>query len=91
MNKYQKLFEAGNKAQLEQMEMNKHKDGWDDFPVSLAAHSILSNLKEIIDRYDDSTMSGIEVVRRRAANISNFANMIILRCDNVINEGRDSE
>lgn len=33
MDEYKELFEAGNKAQLEQMERNTCKNGWDDIDL----------------------------------------------------------
>ena len=89
-SKYNELFEHGNKAQLEQMVKNEHyKSGWDDFGLGAGFKGIRKNAIKIEDQlYTLFTRQGrkkdsidFESVRKRAANIANFAHMMILDCD----------
>lgn len=88
-NKYDEMFEAGNKAQLEQMIKHKHYTGWDNFGIGAGFEGIRKNAIKIESQlYTLFTRQGkkkvsvdYESVRKRAANIANFAHMMILDCD----------
>lgn len=87
MKKYMKLLEHGNKAQLEQMNANNHKTGWDNFPIELSTAYIKINLDNLLDavygeRGKLMTSRSTKDIRRIAANIANYAHMIVLKCDN---------
>ena len=91
---YKKLFESGNKAQLEQMNKHKHYTGWDNFGLGAGFNGIRKNAIKIEEQlYTLFTRQGrkkdsidYEKVRERAANIANFAHMMILDCDKELNK-----
>ena len=94
MGNYKDLFRAGNKAQTEQMECNRHKRGWQNFPIHDSYQGIKMSgihLQDyLFDLFTDKKRKLRKVdykeVRKKAANIANFAHMIILKCDKVISE-----
>lgn len=92
MRDYDKLLEAGNKAQLEKLEENNHKRGFDEIDLDYAYGRIEDELlelkKELYDLYYGEFPCKILKdqyncvdVRKEAADIANFAHMIILKCD----------
>ena len=93
-SQYDPMFEAGIKAQLEEMIKNNHKTGWDDIDITYAHSKIIDNRIELpkllYNRHFGNPVSDSEIdcesVRKIAANIANFAHMIILKCDNIIKE-----
>jgi len=92
MSKYNKLIKAGNKAQIEKMEENSHKDEfqkrWNNFPIDISIYHMKRNMKKLIETEfemkpnDDKIY--YEILRMKAANIANYAHMIILKCDKMI-------
>ena len=79
---FDRLLEAGNKAQLEQLKNNSGKTGWNDFPIGSSMARIKGNLDTInYDPYDN-----LKKTRKCAADIANFAHMIILNCDSKLSE-----
>ena len=93
-SQYDPMFEAGIEAQLEKMIKNNHKKGWDDIDIRYAHSKIIDNqlkLPELLyNRHFENPVSNSEIdcesVRKIAANIANFAHMIILKCDNIIKD-----
>ncbi len=83
---YKELLEAGNRAQLEKLYENKHKDGWDDISVGYAISRLKEELRELALAYHTESTKH---VRREAADIANFAYMIILKCDKYITPPTD--
>ena len=85
---YEELFQAGNKAQLEKLQQNGHKKGFDDIDIEYASERIEQEWNELsaevmlIDTFDDEP--DYEAIRHEAADIANFAHMIILKCDKEI-------
>lgn len=77
--KYDKLLNAGNKAQLERLEEKEKQGytGWDDISLYYAIDKINSNLSKMRNATHKET-------RKAAANIANFAHMIIYQCDSEI-------
>ncbi|MCK5077857.1 MAG: hypothetical protein KAR38_15850 [Calditrichia bacterium] len=74
---YKTLLDAGNTAQVEQLKNNSGKTGWNNFPIESSMARIKSNLDTInYDPYDN-----LKKTRKCAADIANFAHMIILTCD----------
>jgi len=92
MSKYDKLIEAGNKAQIEKMEENSRKDEfqdrWDNFPIDISIYHMKRNMKKLIeiefDMKENDAKMWYEILRMKAANIANYADMIILKCDEMI-------
>lgn len=97
-NKYSELFESGNKAQLKQMIKNEHKEGWNDINIKYAYKRIKQKTRilwrEIYLKPFIFMVSGMLVrrykdhrsIRKEAANIANFTQMIILKCDKELAE-----
>lgn len=78
---YKALLEAGNKAQLEKLNLSKNEDkeGFEDLPVGMLTNRINDELEEL---YDEMPLPRNYVkIRHEAADIANFAHMIILACD----------
>lgn len=87
-NKYDEMFKAGNNAQLEQMKKHESsKSGYEDADIFYAARKITDYIP-ILLKLSLLTSKGrnIERLRKEAANISNYAHMIILKCDKEIKE-----
>jgi len=74
-NKYKVLFDAGNAAQLEKLQANEHKDGWNNIDIEYARDEIWMNFFEL------DIATNLATTRSKAADIANFAHMIILACD----------
>jgi len=73
------LFKAGNQAQREKLEKNGHKKGFDDIDIWKAFCRLRGEVEEL-----DAELSAnwdCNYIRHEAADIANFAHMIILVCD----------
>jgi len=88
MRKYRKLLKAGNKAQLEKLKMNKHKDDFDNLDIYYVFKRMEEELEEL--RNELFTKDGhrkpyyrIEFLKARHefSDNANFAHMGILTCD----------
>jgi len=77
---YKKLFDAGNAAQLEKLKENDHKSGWNAISIDYAERRIAEEVLELFTTRD------FVAARRAAADVANFAHMIILRCDKEISK-----
>lgn len=84
---YKALLEAGNKAQMEKLEQNGHKEGFDDSDIFQLESDMVNEVSELEDEiYDEFTCIETDLldyakIRHEAADIANFAHMIILACD----------
>lgn len=84
---YTALLEAGNAAQIEKLEMNGHKKGFDEGIYELFTDLMNETYELELELYADYPESfKVESVdyakaRHEAADIANFAHMIILACD----------
>jgi hypothetical protein len=89
---YEKMFEAGNKAQLEQMEANSHKDkydeAWNDIDLNWAMLKIGEHIPKMVTCLFFCKMGYHLVLRKLASDIANLAHMIILKCDNEMHNNR---
>lgn len=87
MRDYDNLLSAGNKAQLEKLEENPHKRGFDNIKLEYAHTRIKEEMAELnieINGYPHSQTIDWQKVRREAADVANFAHMIIFKCDQEI-------
>jgi len=80
MRDYTALFEAGNKAQLEKLELNGHKEEFDSMNVGYLFSELLDEVDELKEELE-KPICKIKAIRHEAADIANFAHMIILACD----------
>jgi len=84
---YEALFKAGNTAQLEKLKENEDKPGWDNITFVTTFTGLLEEVKELIAEVKgDISDEGYEKIRREAADVANFAHMIILRCDVILDK-----
>ena len=93
-DKYKKLFESGNKPQLEKMlKYDGWRSGWDNFPILESFEGIRKSavfiermlFHEFTNTSKPLTKTQIEVLRSKVANIANYAHMMSLNCDNELN------
>ena len=96
MRDYKALLNAGNKAQLEKLEQPGHKEGFENIDIKYAYKRIRQETKELwkeIYLKPFVMMIGFILpkhyinyrsTRHEAADIANFAHMIILACDKEI-------
>ena len=84
MSKYDKLFEAGNKAQLERLK--ESEDGWTDIEMWETSFRIGQLQKSLSQNISGAGPPNYYTIRNRAADIANFAHMIILKCDKQLKE-----
>jgi phosphoribosyl-ATP pyrophosphohydrolase len=83
MRDYRALLEAGNKAQLEKLKENEHKEGWDNINMKYA----INRLNEEVDELIIAKHRGyVPEIRREAADIANFAHMVVLACDRMMGD-----
>lgn len=82
---YEKLLESGNKAQLEKLLLNEHKKGFEDIDLDYAMNRIYQEIEELHEAhlFNDKDFSAI---KKEAADIANFAHMIIYKCDQELNK-----
>ncbi len=82
---YDKLLESGNKAQLEKLLLNEHKRGFENINLDYAINRIYQEIEELHEAhlFNDVDFSSI---RKEAADIANFAHMIIFKCDQELNK-----
>ena len=84
---YSELFKVGTVAQLEKLNLYENKG---EFPTDLKLLYLLmqGEVKEVgIDLYMDDP----EAIRLEAADVANYAHMIILECERRINSERQKQ
>lgn len=79
------LLDAGERAQLEKLEANDHKGGWGEIPLNELAASCSIEVWELTDELLKEPID-YEKVRAEAADVANYAHMIIQRCDKMLEE-----
>lgn len=96
---YDELLSAGQKAQLEKLKENDHKSGFDEIDIPQSFHRIKDEYIELGEElfYEKQGCSffeykfkkdiDFEAVRKEAADVANFAYMIILQCDKELSNG----
>ena len=79
--KYKDLLASGNAAQIEKLRENDHKDGFDGDNLA-GIHVLLEDeVGELWEAIEDRDMIKI---RREAADVANYAHMIIYNCDRLL-------
>lgn len=84
MINYKELLTHGNEAQLEKLKENKSKCGFDNVKIYYAAQRIYQEYNELITEVNNQMLSEkdrLNRIRREAADVANYAHMIILKCD----------
>jgi hypothetical protein len=74
------LLEAGNKAQLEKLNENDHKNDFDSLELPYIFKRITEEKNELCNELVEDVID-YSKARREFADIANFAHMGILACD----------
>ena len=82
---YDELFIRGTNAQREELEEKERKNGFDNIGIPYALRTIEEKIDELRGAIRLAAVFDQEIdyttVRHTAADIANFAHMIILKCD----------
>ena len=83
MRDYDALLKAGNTAQLEKLKKNGHKCDFADRSIGYLTNRIDDELNELFAEMVINPLEGLDyrAIRHEAADIANFAHMIVLACD----------
>ncbi len=81
---YRKLLRAGRKAQLEKLKQNPHKRGFEEITLEYGYRRLLEEAQELDAELHGSVRLSWEDIRNESADIMNFANMIIYKCDKML-------
>lgn len=84
MRDYDKLFESGNRAQLEKLELHNRKDCWKKLTLRELMFLLLDEAVELHDEYYNIDKLSFDNIRKEAADVANYAHMIIQKCDEEI-------
>jgi hypothetical protein len=84
MRDYEKLFESGNGAQREKLEVHKLKGCWKKLTLRELMLLLFEEVIELHDEYYDIEKISFENIRNEAADVANYAHMIIQKCDEEI-------
>jgi hypothetical protein len=80
---YTALIESANKAMLEKLKENEHKNGWDGIDIGYTTKRIFD---EYLELCKEVGIRNTREIRREAADVANFAAMIIYQCDKKLKE-----
>jgi len=80
---YGELIAHANIAMLEKLNENSHKPDWNKLCLSELLEGISEENRELQAEYPKGS---IENIRREAADVANFAAMIINFCDKLLKE-----
>jgi NTP pyrophosphatase (non-canonical NTP hydrolase) len=85
MRDYKALLEAGNKAQLEKLKQNEHKKDFESVTFEYAYNRLVEEMIELKEAFSVQEVNneGFKNIRQEAADVANFAHMIIYRCDQI--------
>lgn len=77
------LIEAGTDAQIEKLEANAHKTGFSSLEIDTLFKMLECEVDELLLEVNDwkDGKDNLDKVRLEAADVANFAHMIILKCD----------
>ncbi len=90
---YDELFIRGTNAQREKLEENDYKEGFDNIDIYYAFGGLSKERDELllaiailelgldVPGEINTQETGYKTIRREAADVDNFAHMIILKCD----------
>jgi NTP pyrophosphatase (non-canonical NTP hydrolase) len=78
---YDELLNSGIKAQKEKLEANSHKRGFDKLSIEYAFGRLQDEFLELFEEMYEKKQRNLSNIRKEAADVANFAHMIILACD----------
>ena len=81
---YVNLLHSGCKAQLEKLTENSHKPGFEGDDL---AGTYMMLEAEVGELWEAIEMKGLTDIRREAADVANYAHIIIYNCDRLLKEG----
>ena len=81
MRNYKALIKSGTTAQIEKLKANEHKKGFDNIPLHYAVERLKDEMRELEIEFTGSVSLDYDDIRSEAADVANFAHMIIHRCD----------
>jgi hypothetical protein len=82
---YLKLLQAGNTAQIEKLRENEHKPGFDNIDINWAFKRLHDEFRELFSELSEDNKD-YSLIRKEAADVANFAHMIILAADQEMNK-----
>ena len=91
---YMMLVIAGLNAKKEKLYANDHKRGCEDIPLHYSFHRLIEEVEELKAEFMKRSEVGLDPrsnysdLRREAADVGIFADMIILECDRKLERGR---
>ena len=84
MRDYEGLIKSANNAMLEKLKENEHKPGFNELSFKRALLGICRETAELSEEI--KSQESLHYIRREAADVANFAAMIIYKCDKLISE-----
>lgn len=82
MRDYDGLIKSANNAMLEKLKENEHKPGFNELTLKEALLGIGTETMELSQEIFSN--GALQNIRREAADVANFAAMIIYQCDKMI-------
>ena len=88
MRDIEALLTAGNKAQREKLEKYNYKPSFENISFVDSFNGLVDEVKELAEAFQspDVNKQGYKNIRHEAADVANFAHMIILACDKEISK-----
>jgi len=86
MRDYKTLLKAGKAAQVEKLDENPDKPGFDNIDLDWAYKRLKDETHELKVELYGVKIRDHESIRKEAADIANFATMIIYKCDQLLND-----
>jgi hypothetical protein len=89
---YHDLLRAGNAAQVEKLKRNAYKSGYEDIAFDYAWKRLKEEMHELnialclISLTDLEYENTLKNIRHEAADVANFAHMLIYKCDKLITD-----
>jgi len=75
------LLNAGLTAQEEKLRENRHKRGFNEVTLDYAWRRLTEEVQELNMEINGTVILNHSDIRKEAADVANFAHMLILKCD----------
>ena len=86
---YKFLLQEGLKAQVEKLRENDHKCGFDVESINILFKKLQAEVYELQDELQvQPKLYDLKAIRQEAADVANFAFMIILKCVQLMRQKR---
>ena len=81
MRDYEKLFESGNSGFYDRLYIPEHKGSWQDICIE----DLFIKLRVEVSELQEAVIGGdFKDIRQEAADVANYAHMLIEACNSVI-------